>query len=1004
MKSKKFVFIITLYILLQSHLNGQINPCIDGQQASCKCQTADIICTPDDLDGVVLPMSSFRHPQDAPSPLCNGDGAPDNPSWIGFTAWCESFTVRLKLDDCSGMCNDRTPCRPGFFPCGFFGGACSFGVQVAVYESCDFSKSVACDVNECRESDIIFDLNNLVPGTTYYFMVDGCSGSACNVTFEVLEYCGKQELPPWQGNIIGPDLVCQEDSVKFSVDSFEFADFYHWFVNGSLEQTSTSNDFSYNFTLLGNYEICVDISSGDCVLIEDDPKPICRTIEVFQATIDSLTIKRDDICPDVAVFFQSHLSNYASVLNSQILITDINKRILAQLDNDTLTWTPEECGEYTVWAIISSEKRTWDSVSLASVKSSRCTDFITKTFTVTDTEGPVFLDNPDDVNLECFLQIPSLDSLRVSDNCQGVFFVQGQEEPPQNLCFPNSWVRTWKAIDKCGNITVFEQNISIIDSFPLPQWIQLPSDTIIECKDIPDTYESLFVSNGASDTLCQIMGIAIPEVVENIDNCKGNITVQWEYEDICGRTLTHFQNIQVICSLDSLPEWIGDIQGSDTICETDSSLFLIEKMDWAEKYHWYIDNKEVAEGSDNFIYLPWDSIGDFQLCVDISSSNCFEDEDMPEAKCKEISIFAIQIDSLVINRSGSCPGEPIFIQSFNDSPITEIYHNIFILDSDNNMIIHSSFDTLTWRPDICGEYRVISTLSTSQQENTLESISTFHESRCDDFWEEILIVGDEVSPVFQDVPVDISLECFLQLPDIDTLRVNDDCLGEFAVIGIETLPDEWCLPNSWQRLWVATDVCGNTSSITQNVTVSDTFPPPIWLQLPKDTIIECSELPKFFDNLRYDNFASDPLCQLSGDVVPNVIDRTDDCTGTISVIWEYKDLCGRITTHTQRIYLKDDVAVEFYIPDIFNPQSTSGNSIFFIDSNKELKIDEFIIWDRWGSKVFDRRNILTGSREDGWNGSFNGLRVHPGVYVYSAIISLPDQSKKNLQGTVSVIF
>jgi hypothetical protein len=1000
----KLVIAIMFNIVFVTHLKAQISPCTDGQQASCKCQTADIICTPDELDGVILPMSSFRHPQDAPTPLCSGDGAPDNPSWVGFTAWCESFSVRLILDDCSGMCNDRTPCRPGFFPCGFFGGACSFGVQVAVYESCDFSRSVACDVNECRESDIIFNLNNLVPGTTYYFMVDGCSGSACNVTFEVLEFCGKQELPPWRGSIEGPLFVCQEDSVKFSVDTFEFADNYHWFVDGSLKQTSSANDFSYIFDSLGVYEICVDISSGDCVFIEDDPKPICQKINVFQSKIDSLTIQKDDICPDVPVFIQSHITDNGVTLHNQILITDINNRILSQIDSDALTWTPEECGVYKVWAILSSDKKIWDTESLTSMNSDRCTDLLIKTFTITDSEEPLFLETPDDLVLECYKQIPDLDSLMVRDNCNGDFFVEGQEILPQNLCSPGSWVRTWTAMDKCGNMTVFEQTISIRDSFTLPQWNQLPADTIIECRDIPDVYENLEFSNGASDTLCQINGIATPVVIENINDCKGTITVLWEYEDPCGRKLTHFQNIQVICSLDSLPDWTGEIKGPNLICEHDSSLFFIEKMDWAEKYHWYIGNEEIAEGPDNFISVSWDSTGNFLLCVDVSSSNCFEKEDIPDANCKEIRVFEVQIDSLVMNTSGSCPKEPVFIQSFYGSPVSDMYSNIFILDSENNIIIQSQFDTLTWWPDTCGVYKVISTLSTHQRELSVQNILAFPESRCDDFLEEVLVVADDVFPVFQDIPVDLTLECFLQLPVMDTLIVSDNCIGEFVVSGTETLPEEWCLPNSWERTWVATDLCGNTASITQNVSVSDTFPPPTWLQLPKDTTIECSDVPAFFDNLRYDNFASEPLCQITGETVPVIIDNTDQCKGNITVLWEYVDLCGRKATHSQRIYLKDEVAVEFYIPDIFNPQSSSGNSTFFIGSNKELKIDEFIIWDRWGSKVFENRNILTGSFEDGWNGSFHGRKVNSGVYVYSAVITMPDQSKTHLQGTVSVIF
>ena len=38
---------------------------------------------------------------------------------------------------------------------------------------------------------------------------------------------------------------------------------------------------------------------------------------------------------------------------------------------------------------------------------------------------------------------------------------------------------------------------------------------------------------------------------------------------------------------------------------------------------------------------------------------------------------------------------------------------------------------------------------------------------------------------------------------------------------------------------------------------------------------------------------------------------------------------------------------------------------------------EFRIFDRWGTMLF-RTNYL----EDGWNGSFNGQQMEPGVYVW----------------------
>ena len=45
----------------------------------------------------------------------------------------------------------------------------------------------------------------------------------------------------------------------------------------------------------------------------------------------------------------------------------------------------------------------------------------------------------------------------------------------------------------------------------------------------------------------------------------------------------------------------------------------------------------------------------------------------------------------------------------------------------------------------------------------------------------------------------------------------------------------------------------------------------------------------------------------------------------------------------------------------------------------------FSIYDRWGNRVFDKSDYVPDpAGSDGWDGSFGGRRLDPGVFVYFA--------------------
>lgn len=152
-------------------LYGQPAPCSNGAQPTCKCHTAPILNTIEELNGYQYAMTVYQHPADGPNPLCNQllGGVPNNPTWFGFKACCSSLNLTASVSDCIVV-----------------GGW--IGIQIAVYSSCSPSFiPIACNTNtdSCNTNDKKLKLNNLTVGENYYFMVDGCNGSYCKVTIKV---------------------------------------------------------------------------------------------------------------------------------------------------------------------------------------------------------------------------------------------------------------------------------------------------------------------------------------------------------------------------------------------------------------------------------------------------------------------------------------------------------------------------------------------------------------------------------------------------------------------------------------------------------------------------------------------------------------------------------------------------------------------------------------------------------------------------------------------------
>jgi gliding motility-associated-like protein len=95
--------------------------------------------------------------------------------------------------------------------------------------------------------------------------------------------------------------------------------------------------------------------------------------------------------------------------------------------------------------------------------------------------------------------------------------------------------------------------------------------------------------------------------------------------------------------------------------------------------------------------------------------------------------------------------------------------------------------------------------------------------------------------------------------------------------------------------------------------------------------------------------------------------------------------------------------LDIFVPNIFTPNGDGRNDYFTIFGDHKLEsIRSLQIFERWGTQLWEGRSLVPGNEPQGWDGTYQGKTVQPGVYVYSAEILLKDGSTKRLHGTVTV--
>lgn len=102
------------------------------------------------------------------------------------------------------------------------------------------------------------------------------------------------------------------------------------------------------------------------------------------------------------------------------------------------------------------------------------------------------------------------------------------------------------------------------------------------------------------------------------------------------------------------------------------------------------------------------------------------------------------------------------------------------------------------------------------------------------------------------------------------------------------------------------------------------------------------------------------------------------------------------------LYLTIRAGTELYYANILRPEV--GTDRFRIYSqDRGMEIISLGIYDRWGQQVYRIENIRANEGDWGWDGSYQGRSVVPGVYVWIAKLRYSDDSTGTVSGDVTVV-
>jgi hypothetical protein len=542
--------------------------------------------------------------------------------------------------------------------------------------------------------------------------------------------------------------------------------------------------------------------------------------------------------------------------------------------SQTSTQTASGCGQfnYTI-------TRTWSAHDACNNSSSQ-----SQTITVHDTTAPVLSGQGADTTVEC-PAMPSFTAPTASDNCDASPTISFSDVTTPGSCPQDySVTRTWTATDACGNTSAsVSQTITVVDTTQ-PVLNGVPANATVECDAVPAA------ANVTATDSCDPSPTVSFQQTRTDGNCPNNysLTRTWTATDACNNSATATQTITVhdtTAPVISCPAEVTTNTDAGQCYASGVALGSPTTSDNCGGTVTVVNNapSQFATGTNLVLWTATDSCG--------NSSTCTQK--------------VIVVDNQAPVLSG-CPAPMASFQCYSQVPAAA---TVTASDNCNGSVTVSVSESQSNPGSICSNTITRTWTATDASGNTASCTQT-------------IVVNDTTPPTLT-CPSDKQLACGASTDpsNTGTATATDNCGGLIKMSYADTATSSNCAGQAVDRVWTATDDCGNSATCTQHITFVNTQPPQI--SCPADKTVECSA-PKVPS-------ATGMATASVACGAPAVVTYSDSVTPgscpnnyTITRAWAAADSCGNSATCVQTITVRDTTPPTMTCPASVTQPAGSG--------------------------------------------------------------------------------
>jgi len=516
---------------------------------------------------------------------------------------------------------------------------------------------------------------------------------------------------------------------------------------------------------------------------------------------------------------------------------------------------------------------------------------VVQTLTQVDTQGPVFVDLVEEVDLSCSQNFTQIPIPGTTDACSEVTTLVWTDESFSGGCtLPISAIlRTYTAVDACNNVSQAEQIILLTDN-EAPEWDFLPEDVTIECTDV---YE--LVPPTATDNCATPQIIWEVDTVGDVSTGVYDLVFAFQAVDDCDNIAEHEHVVHVEDTVS--PEWVTFPEDYTMACgealdttmptaaDACSDMVTVNLVD-----EFFSEGECLGSGLWTRTFSATDANG-----------NVLESSQLIQVVDTVAPYFTAVPEAVTVECDEALPSVLAEAEDACGTTTVSVSESVVDGSNANNYTVIRTF-TAT---DACGN----------------ETDTT-----------QIVNVVDTTPPTFLTTWSDETRQCGEDLSPLPVEAV-DACSDSVFVTTNDVMTPGLCEGSiTLARTYIISDFSGNADSMLVTVNVVDTIAP-VWVTTPENLTVSCDEALPTDEPLAEDVCSEVTLVLATDTVLGNAL-------GNYEVIqtWTAEDACGNNTMHERVIQVVDTIA-----PEVVFPENDT------VACNAEVPLTEPVILDNCGT-------------------------------------------------------